>query len=204
MATVQPIRPPKPEPVEMHNRAMDNLRYIRETMERAGALTAVPGLGGFAMGVSALGAAVIANQQHTSAAWLLTWLIEGAFAFLLGAITLRRKAAGLQTEVMSGPARKFALSFTPAVVAAGLLTVVLFRAGLTAVIPGMWLLLYGAGVVSGGAFSIPVVPVMGFSFCILGALALFCPFAWGDAFLAAGFGGLHIIFGFLIARRYGG
>jgi hypothetical protein len=188
----------------MHSRAMDNLRYIRETMERAGALTAVPGWGGFAMGVSALGAAIMASQQHTSGTWLLTWLIEGAFAFLLGAITLQRKAASLETAVMSTPARKFALSFTPAVVAAGLLTVVLYRSGMTDVIPGMWLLLYGAGVVSGGAFSIPVVPVMGFSFCILGAVALFCPFAWGNAFLAAGFGGLHIIFGFLIARRYGG
>jgi len=204
MATVQPIRPPRPEPVEMHSRAMDNLRFIRETMERAGALTAVPGWGGFAMGVSALGAAVIASQQTTSGAWLLTWLIEGGVAFLLGAITLRHKAASLDLAVMSGPARKFALSFTPAIVAAGLLTVVLFRAHLTVAIPGMWLLLYGVGVVSGGAFSIPVVPVMGFSFCILGALALFCPMAWGNALLAAGFGGLHIIFGFVIARRYGG
>lgn len=183
---------------------MDNLRFIRETMERAGALTAVPGWGGFAMGVSALGAAVIASQQPTARAWLLTWIIEGTLACLLGAMTLRRKAALLNIEVMSSPARKFALSFTPAIVAAALLTVVLFRADLPSAIPGMWLLLYGAGVLSGGTFSIPVVPVMGFSFCILGALALFCPAAWGNAFLAAGFGGLHIIFGFVIARRYGG
>ncbi len=188
----------------MHSRAMDNLRFIRETMERAGALTAVPGWGGFAMGVSALGAAIIASQQTTPQAWLMAWLIEGAVAFLLGAVTLRRKAASLDMAVMSGPARKFALSFTPAVVAAGLLTVVLFRAGLTSAIPGTWLLLYGVGIVSGGAFSIPVVPVMGCSFCILGALALFCPMAWGNAFLATGFGGFHIVFGYVIARRYGG
>jgi hypothetical protein len=204
MATVQPIRPLRPEPTEMHSRAMDNLRFIRETMERAGAFTAVPGWGGFAMGVSALGAAILARQQPTPEAWLLVWIIEGFVAFLLGAVTLRRKAATLQTEVMSTPARKFALSFTPAVVAAGLLTVVLYRAGLTSAIPGMWLLLYGAGVVSGGAFSIPIVPVMGCSFCLLGAVALFCPLGWGNTFLAAGFGGLHIAFGYVIARRYGG
>lgn len=204
MATVQPIRAPRPEPVEMHDRAMDNLRFIRETMERAGALTAVPGWGGFAMGVSALIAALLASRQSTSGAWLLIWLIEGAVAFLIGAVTLRRKAASLDLEVMSGPARKFALSFTPAVVAAALLTLVLFRAGLTAAIPGMWLLLYGVGVVSGGAFSISIVPVMGMSFCALGALALFCPANWGNLLLAAGFGGLHILFGLVIARRYGG
>ena len=204
MASVQPIRAAHPETVSLHSHAMDNLRFIRETMERAGRFTAVPGWGGFAMGVSALAASVIAARQSTPDAWLATWLIEGFFAIALGAWTMQRKAHRAQVPLLSAPARKFVLSFAPPLLVGALLTLVLYRAGLSGAIPGTWLLLYGTGVVTGGAFSVRVVPVMGLCFMLIGAVALFCPFAWSTAFLAAGFGGLHLIFGFIIARRYGG
>jgi len=204
MASVQPIRPVRGETVELHTRAMDNLRFIRETMERAGAFTAVPGWGGFAMGVSALLATAIAAAQTSIEAWLAVWLIEGAFAIALGGVTMKRKAAAADVELFSTPARKFALSFAPPLLVGALLTLVLYRAGLMSAIPGMWLLLYGTGVVTGGAFSVPIVPVMGLCFMLVGAVALFCPLSWSSFFLAGGFGGLHMIFGFVIARRYGG
>ena len=204
MASVQPIRAAHPEPVSLHTHAMDNLRFIRETMERAGSVTMVPGWGGFAMGVSALAAALVAARQSTAEAWLTTWLVEGVFAIALGALAMKRKADRTQLPLLSAPTRKFMLSFAPPLLVGALLTVVLYRAGLTAAIPGTWLLLYGAGVVTGGAFSVRVVPVMGLCFMLIGAVALFCPFSWGTWFLGAGFGGLHVIFGILIARRYGG
>ena len=204
MASVQPIRSVRREAIELHVRAMDNLRFIRGMMERAGAFTAVPGWGGFAMGVSALVASAIANRQSSLGGWLVVWLIEAAFAISLGGLTMRRKARAAGTDLLSAPARKFALSFAPPLLVGALLTLVLYRAGLPAAIPGMWLLLYGTGVVTGGAFSIPIVPVMGLCFMLLGAIALFCPLDWSRFLLPAGFGGLHIVFGIVIARRYGG
>jgi hypothetical protein len=204
MATVRTLRASRAEPVSLHTHAMDNLRFIRETMERAGSFTAVPGWGGVAMGVSALGAAAIAIRQPTLERWLLTWLLEAAFAMTLAVLAIKRKANAAKGPLFSGPARRFVLSFAPPLLVGGLLTAVLYRAGVPAAIPGAWLLLYGTGVVTGGAFSVRVVPVMGLCFMSLGAVALFCPFAWGTTFLAAGFGALHVVFGIIIARRYGG
>jgi hypothetical protein len=205
MATVRSIRAPRAEPVSLQTHAMDNLRLIRETMERAASFTAVPGWGGVAMGVSALVAASIAMVQPSLGRWLTTWLAEAAFALILAVFAIRRKAkAAAHGPVLSAPARRFVLSFAPPLIVGGLLTIVLYRAGFFAAIPGTWLLLYGTGVVTGGAFSVRVVPVMGLCFMAIGAIALFCPLAWGTALLAAGFGGLHLIFGAIIARRYGG
>jgi hypothetical protein len=204
MASVRPIRVDPPETVALHTRAMDNLRFIRETMERAGAFTAVPGWGGCVMGISALAATVIASRQSTTGAWLNTWLIEGIFAIALGLYTMKRKADSAQLPLLSAPGRRFVLSFAPPLLVGALLTVVLYQAGLTRAIPGPWLLLYGTGVVTGGAYSVRVVPLMGMCFMLVGAVALFCPFSWGTALLGVGFGGLHVVFGFIIARRYGG
>jgi hypothetical protein len=185
-------------------RAMDNLRYIRETMERAGAFTAVPGWGGVAMGLTALAAAALAPGEPAGALWIRVWLAEAVLGAGIGAVTLVRKARAHEMPLTSGPGRKFALAYLPPVVAGAVLTFVLARQGLHALLPGLWLLSYGAGVVAAGALSVPVVPVMGFCFMVTGIAAFLAPPAWGDAFLAAGFGLLHIAFGAVIARRYGG
>jgi hypothetical protein len=192
------------EPPALHDRAMDNLRFIRETMESASSFTAVPGWGGVLMGVSALAASFIASQQTHRNLWLATWVVEALLALIIGGWAMDRKARRAETPLLTGPGRKFALSYSPPILVGVLLTLVLLRAGLVTALPGMWLLLYGTGVVTGGAFSVKIVPVMGVCFMALGAVALFAPSAWGNYLMAAGFGGLHIIFGIIIARRHGG
>ncbi len=194
----------QPDPPALHDRAIDNLRYIRETMERASAFTAVPGWGQVAIGVTALAATYVAALQPTKRGWLGTWLAEAIISLLIAGWLMDRKARALGTPLLSGPGRKVAFSLSPPMVVGALLTVVLFRARLTSTIPGMWLLLYGTGVVTGGMFSVGVVPVMGICFMVLGAAGLFAPEAWGNWLMAAGFGGLHIVFGTIIARKYGG
>lgn len=188
----------------LDDRARDNLRFIRETMERAGSFTAIPGWGGVAIGITALGAAMIASRETLPNSWLLIWLGEAAVALAIAMWTTDSKAREAQTSLFTGPARRFVYSLAPPLFVGALLTALLVRIGSTGAIPGVWLLLYGTGVVTGGAFSIRIVPLMGLCFIVLGAVALFCPWSWGNAFLAAGFGGFHILFGAVIARRYGG
>lgn len=184
--------------------AIEDLRYIRETMERSSSFTAVPGWGQVATGIVALMAAYIASRQGSSAAWLKIWLGAAAVAvsIALPAIWIKAQRAGL--PLTSGPGKKFAISFLPPVAVGALMTAVLYRAGVISVLPGMWLLLYGAGIITGGAFSVAIVPAMGGCFMFAGVLALLAPATWGNLLLAAGFGGLHIVFGILIARKYGG
>lgn len=182
---------------------MDNLSFIRHTMERATAFTAVPGWGGVAMGVVALLAAAVARGRPAGD-WLTTWLAAAVVALAIGGWAMTRKARLAGSTVLSYQGRRFMLSYLPPIVVGGLLTAALVRHANFAPLPGTWLLLYGTGVVTGGAFSVRVVPLMGLCFMALGAVALFGPPAWGDPLMAAGFGGLHILFGLVIARRHGG
>lgn len=188
----------------LHFRAEDNLRYIRGAMERAGAFTAVPGRGGALMGVTALAATWLAARAGSEEAWLRIWVAEAVLALTIGIIAIYRKAARVRISLASGPARKFALALLPALVTGALLSLALWQVGLVSLLPGVWLLCYGAAVLAAGAFSVPAVPLLGACFMLLGALAVLSPPSWGDAFLGAGFGALQIGFGLFIARRHGG
>jgi hypothetical protein len=191
-------------PRPIHDRALDNLQFIRSAMERAGSFTAVPGWGAVAVGVTALVATWISLQQRFDAGWLRVWLIEAVIGVAIGGAAMVRKARVANDPLLSGPGRRFGLSFLPPIVVGALLTLALHEAGLFRVMPGAWLLLYGTAVVTAGAFSVRIVPLMGVCFMALGAAALFGPLRWWPWLMAAGFGGLHIVFGSIIARRYGG
>jgi hypothetical protein len=190
--------------VSINERAFENLKYIRETMERAGYFTAVPGWGGFLIGVSALLTALVSSRLPSRDLWFESWLGEAALALAIGGWATTEKAKKAKMTLLYGAGRKFALNLCPALIAGGILTIVLYRQQLFGIMPGLWLLLYGVAIVTGGAFSVRVVPLMGVSFMTLGTIALLSPAEWGNWFMAAGFGVLHIIFGIVIARRYGG
>lgn len=205
MTPAEPMRSAQVEPPPaLSARAMANLEFIRDTMASAAPFTAVPGWGTALTGVTAIAAAALAVQTSTPREWLSVWMVEAALGLVIGASTMALKARAVATSLLTGSGRKFALSLLPALAVGALMTAVLFRAGHAALLPGTWLLLYGTGVVAAGAFSVGVVPVMGAGFLVLGTVAMLGPASWGDALLAAGFGGLHIIFGIVIARRYGG
>lgn len=191
------------EPIPIDRRAADNLRFIRDTMERAGSFTAVPGWGGVYIGLTAVAAGAFAHDRPLAQQFSI-WLAEAAIALGIGIIAVRVKSNRLALPLGSRPARRALLSFVPPLLAGAMLSVILARFGLLGIMPGLWLLLYGTAVVTGGAFSVRIVPVMGLCFMLLGAISFIAPVNWGNEFLMLGFGVLHIVFGAVIARRYGG
>lgn len=209
MATVQRIPPSPPtepraaEPA-LSARAIDNLAYIRATMERAGSFTAISGWGIVAVGACASGSAIWAARSTTPHRWLAIWLATAAVCAVISLLMTVHKARRSGLSLTSGPARKLALAFAPAVIVGVVLTTEIVRLGIFELLPGLWLLLYGTAVVAGGTFSTRIIPVMGAAFIALGAVALFAPPGSGNWFLAAGFGLLHMLFGAQIARRHGG
>ncbi len=200
----QPLQRGGRKPVALHTHALDNLRYIRQAMESSSSFTSVSGWGGIAMGLTALAAAALASLPLLAERWLTVWVADAVLAALIGGWATARKARGQGVTLSQGVGRRFLLSLSPPIIAAGVLSVVLYRLGAAQAIPGTWLLLYGAGVVTGGTFSVRPVPIMGASFMVLGVVAFLAPPSWSNALLAAGFGGLHILFGSVIAWRHGG
>jgi hypothetical protein len=205
MATVRPLRPPPEErDPALSDRALDNLRFIRDTMERAGTFTAISGWGIAAVGVVALIAGLVARARPTVEWRVGTWLTTAAVCIALSLAATARKARRTDLSMVSGPAQKLALAFSPAMVVGALLTAALLRIGANDLLPGVWLLLYGTAVVAGGAFSVRIIPVMGVCFMTLGAAALFAPPEIGEWLMVGGFGLAHVVFGIQIARRHGG
>lgn len=198
------LRRTQKPPLALHDRAMDDLRYIRETMERSGSFTHVSGLGVIAMGVIALAAAAVAWGATGLWAWLGAWLGAAGLSFAAASFLMARKSRAEGIPLLTGPGRKFAWNVVPPLVVGAALTVACLEAGTTSLLPGSWLMLYGAAVVAAGSHSVRPVPFMGVLFMTVGMAALLAPPSWGDAFMAAGFGGLHLGFGFVIWRRHGG
>jgi hypothetical protein len=194
----------QPEAPALHDRALDNLTFIRQAMERAGSFTAVSGLGIVLIGIIAFPAALLASRQASANGWVGVWVAAAALAVVIELTLTARKARALGLPIDSGPGRKFALAFTPTLLAGAILTIALTPAAPRDLLVGAWLLLYGAGVTAGGALSVPVVPVMGASFMAAGVVALMLPASAANWMMLAGFGVLHIVFGSFIARRYGG
>jgi hypothetical protein len=207
--TTSPNTPERPQgapetPDALHARALEDLRYIRRTMEGASSFTALSGWGVVAIGVTAFPAAYLAARADVHRVWMLVWLIEAIIGFAIGVATTARKARIAKEPLFGRPGRKFALTFATPMAAGAILTIPLYYGGLAAILPGMWLLLYGTAFATAGAFSVSTVPVMGLCFMVAGTAALAAPASLGNVFMAVGFGALHVVFGALIARKHGG
>lgn len=190
--------------VRMDAIAEGNLRYIRDAMERASSFTAVSGLGLVVIGLIGVAAWWASDPWFGSARWTETWVGAAVLAILVGSASIVVKAKLTAASLHTAPARKFALNLAPPMLVGMLLTAAMYRAGQQEWLAPLWLLLYGAGVITGGFASVRSVPVMGLGFLVLGLLALLVPSELAPLLLLAGFGGLHLAFGAYIAWRHHG
>ena len=200
---LSPSAPPDRTPPALHERALADLRFIRQTMEGAAAFTTLSGTALVGIGLSALVAGAVAGATP-GAAWLNVWIAEAALALVVGVLSTLWKARAARLPMLAGPVQKFALALAAPLLVGVVLTTTLARAGFYAVLPATWLMLYGTGLLAGGAFSIRLVPVMGTCFLALGVATALAPPALGAAAMVVGFGGLHVAFGLLVARGHGG
>ena len=184
--------------------AEESLHFIRRTMERSSTFTAVPGMGGAGMGVIGLAAAVLAANQSSAERWLLVWILAAAAALGFGVAAMLGKAARLGAPLAGAVGRRFLMSLAAPLVAGAALTWGVWMHGNWSLMPPVWLLLYGTGVLAGGVFSVAPVRLLGVAFMALGVAALATPPTWGNVWLGIGFGGLQLAFGLFIARRHGG
>ena len=195
---------PERQPRSISSRAADDLTFIRSAMERSSAFTAIPGAGGVVMGVIGLIAAVVGARQPTPDRWLGTWLVAAFLALIVELVAMAWKARRAGLTLTSTNARRFALGIGAPLVAGAAITYELWAVRSFTVMAPAWLLLYGAGVLAGGMFSVPVVRAVGMCFMAAGLAASLTPPEWGNIWLAIGFGGLHVGFGAYIARNLGG
>jgi hypothetical protein len=199
-----PRRAGEPAVTSFGQHAEESLQFIRQTMERSSTFTAVPGLGGAGMGAIGVAAAVLAANQSSAERWLLVWLVAAAAALSIGVTATLRKAVRLGAPLAGAVGRRFAMSLAAPLVAGAALTWGVWMRDDRTLMPAVWLLLYGTGVLAGGVFSVAAVRLLGVAFMALGVAALATPPQWGNAWLGMGFGGLQIGFGLYIARRHGG
>ncbi|MPY90744.1 MAG: hypothetical protein GEU99_22860 [Luteitalea sp.] len=192
------------QPRSVSSQAADNLTFIRSAMERSSTFTVVPGVGGVVTGVIGLIAAVVGARQPTADRWLETWLAAASVAVIVELVAMTMKAHRARMMLTGTNARRFALGMAAPLVAGAAITYELWRVRNFTVMVPVWLLLYGAGVLIGGMFTVPVVRAIGVCFMAAGIAAIVTPSEWGNIWLAVGFGGLHVGFGAYIARNHGG
>ena len=203
-APMRAADPSASSPPALHERAVADLAFIRETMQAAAGFTAVSGWGQVAVGGVGIAAGLLGAHDGWGWRWLRDWLAAAIVGSVIGAGSTLWKAHRAGQSPLSAPIRKFALAFIPAIIAGAVLTLAVLQVNARALLPATWLLCYGAAVMAAGAFSVRAIPVMGASFLALGLACIFTPDAWGNVLLTAGFGGLHVAFGLYIAVRHGG
>ena len=190
--------------VDLQNQAEDNLRFIRGAMERAERVSAVSGAGVMLMGVIALVAMAVSAGNDDQLARLLIWIGTAFLAGGAGAIACWLKARKNRLSFSGDPGRRFLLCLIPSLLVGVVLTVALLSTPYMTLLPALWMMLYGAGVLAAGTYAATPVMHMGGAFVICGLFTHALPDSWSNVLLGLTFGGLHLYYGYQVYRHHGG
>jgi hypothetical protein len=197
------VQPAQCASIDIREQASDNLHFIRSAMARAGA-SSVSGAGTMAMGLVALSAMSLAATATDPADELLVWIGAAPAALAAGTLGSWLKARRNGLLLFGDPGRRFLLCLIPTLLIGVVITLVLWQTDEMPLLPGLWMMLYGAGVLSAGTYAVPPVMHMGVAFLLAGLVTLVAPPLWSNVLLGAAFGAVHLGFGHQVYRHHGG
>ena len=191
--------------------ARENLRVIRQTMERSTKYSTLSGISGVLVGLAGIagvvatwvlgpGAAIYHHPLRLASIWIVTLFT----AIGIDLICNKRRAARVGKHIVSSLGAHIVLAALPAFFAAGILTYFFFQHHLLIYLWGVWMLCYGLAICAVGLFSVRPATYLGSAFVIAGAATLLMPAVpYHLIMMAVTFGGFHILYGVLMARRHG-
>ena len=205
------------------NQPLDDLREIRNLMERSTRFLSLSGLSGISAGFIALVGASVAfflldydqryfePQSYFSfqgmryTGFIPALILDGAIVLIAALITSfyftyrRTRKKGL--PIWDKTTRRMLIALSFPLVAGGVFCLFLLCHHLVYLIAPAILIFYGLGLISASHFTLPELRYLGISEVILGLIAgVFI--GYGLIFWAAGFGILHIIYGFRMYYKY--
>jgi hypothetical protein len=191
--------------------AEENLRVIRDLMERSTKHSTFSGLSGVLAGAASIVGCLMTraleqeNLRPTEfqTSFLLLWSAVIVFAVGADYLLTKRRAAQVGKYVMSRLGTQMILGSAPGLGTGALLTLFFLRQGLLPFIYPFWMLCYGIAVCAVGQFSQREVSHLGAAFLWAGAMTLFLPPSCSLWMMAVSFGGFHIVYGIRMARKDG-
>ena len=173
--------------------AEQTLSVIRTLMERGTRYTNVSGNAGVAAGLLTLFGCALRVWAHTPFmnTWMGVLIAAGGATVYFTADMARANGEPLWTR----QAKTVVLALMPAFVSALVLTVVLDRVGQQALLPGVWMLLWGVGSLSMGFFTPRIMWILGLTFMGVGTATLLLPPVADAWSMGLTFGAIHLIYG---------
>jgi hypothetical protein len=200
-------------------RYLDDLKDIKDIMNRSSRFLSLSGLSGVFAGVFALGGAYLAygtvyksqdylgyRQADMSTETLTTLLLIAlatvALAVGVGILLTTREARKSNQKLWDAQTKRLMINLLIPLVTGGILCLMLLLTGYIGFVAPLTLIFYGLALVNASKYTLTEVRSLGLLEIGLGLLAVHF-IGYGLIFWAAGFGVLHIIYGIVMHIRYG-
>lgn len=197
---------------------IQDLKEIRETMNRATRFISLSGLSGVSTGIIALVGALLSyvvifkdadylgyNSVEISSSHLVYLLLIaiGTLSLSIGSALLftHRKTKKQNQKVWNTPAKMLIINLSIPLITGGLLCFLFLIKGFVGFLCPLTLIFYGLALLNGSKYTIPVIRNLGLLEILLGLMA-FQFINYGLLFWTLGFGVIQIIYGLIVQKKY--